>query len=242
MIVFCLLTLVLFTPWSIRNYKIYGEVRPFSGALGLLYVGNHAGASGELDLHYELPEGYGDFSKMTQFENDTALKKAGLDYIRLHPIEFLKRAWWRFSIYWSAARPFAFWPHLQGIAKIITIIASTLYALIIFIMGLSGVFLSNGKHAPFKEKKKNLAVSFMVLMLPLAITPLIIETRYRFPIYPFLAIFAGYALYCLVKNRSYLYKKMATLAIVISIVLANTGYDIGRNLARVLGRLHGINN
>ncbi len=231
-----LVFMAVLAPWALRNYRVYGEPLPFNGAAGLLYVGNHSGSSGELDLHYDLPVGYGDFTTMTQFENDQALRRAGLDYIKSHPLDFIRLSLQRISVYFSFARPFAFWPHLVGNARKVSIGLSSFYAAVIFIGGGLGTLL--GLLKGILPNRQHMAVlGAAILSLPLAIAPLIVETRYRFPNYPLLAIGAGFMIHALFTHRDWLGKLAKQLWIGLVLIGGNTIYDVARNFGRIVIRL-----
>lgn len=235
-LVFFLITLAIcFTPWTVRNYLVFGELRPFNAAYALLYVGNNPESTGELGP-YPLPNGYGDFSKMNQIENDQALYAAGKDYIFSHPLDFARKTIWRVSIYFSSARPFAFWPHLEGIGRLITAIASSAYAGFIFSFGLAGVVLAFSQKLLFSREKLLLLASVFFLV-PVPLIFLIVETRYRFPSYPFLAIFASWFAYLLLTRRQEIFTSMKRLAFVWLALLGNTIFDVVRNFSRIADRI-----
>lgn len=229
-LLFLAVLLLALTPWTIRNYIVYGKIKPFNASTGLLYVGNHPGATGELIPNYPLPAGV-DPEKMSQLEYDDALGRAGVDFIFKHPLEFIKLTFWRASIYFSFARPTGFWPHLQGFAKLATIVSSTIYAFLIFTLGTLGAWLA---------VKKNVNAKYLlafIITLPLSVIALVVETRYRFPIYPFLAIFSGYGLWWLLTNFKVVLKP---LFIVLGLLSANTIFDVLKNLQRILERISSL--
>ena len=61
-----------------------------------------------------------------------------------------------------------------------------------FILGFLGIW----KIRTLEVKEQKLAIFFlaMLVMMPLAIVGIIIETRYRMLAYPFFAVFAGFGL------------------------------------------------
>ncbi len=229
--------LVLFLlPWTVRNYSVYGEIKPFNASAGILYVGNHPGATGELVIDYPMPPGVSS-EAMSQIDFDNALGRAGAAFIRDNPLEFIKLSFWRASIYFSFARPFAFWPHLDGFSKIATILASSAYSVLIFVLGFAGVVLALGRRAVSENSGRIFALLGMLLAMPAAMLALIAETRYRFPSYPFLAIFAGFAVYCLFAGRDLIRERAKKIAAGAAVLVLNSVYDIVRNLPRILERL-----
>ena len=131
--VFLALFIVVFIPWTVRNYLIFHEFIPTNLAHGLdLAAGNHPGASGELepyDLNGRLIAEYG-YSKA----NSMLLKEA-IGFIFSHPLEFLKITFYRISMYFSFARPTGFWFHLSGLSRILTLASSALYSAVLFFFG-----------------------------------------------------------------------------------------------------------
>lgn len=228
--------LLCLVPWTVRNYKVYGEFRPFNAASAIVWVGNNPISTGELGS-YPLPDGYGDFSKMSQVEIDRALRRAGTDYVLANPVDFLKKTFWRTSIYFSFARPFAFWPHLQGIWRLGTVIASGLYSIVVFVLGLAGFAAVVFKRSVFAQTGFLTLLFLMFLAAPFPIIFLIVETRYRFPSYPFLAVAAGIFIYTLFVSRQVILQNRKRFLIILAVLLGNTAFDVVRNLNRILERI-----
>lgn len=235
-LLFVLIFILFMTPWTIRNYKIYGQIKPFNSSTGLLYVGNHPGATGELEPNYPMPEGV-DHETMPQLEFDDALGRAGVKYIKENPLDFIKLTLWRTSIFFSVSRPTGFWPYLQQrpVARFITLAVSAVYALVVFLFGITGAALSIKKKESDNWRAKYLLV--FLLMVPLSVIALVVETRYRFPVYSFFAIFAGYSIYRLIINFKRDYKFLVYSAV---LLLGNTLFDVLRNFGRILERIDGF--
>ena len=87
-------------------------------------------------------------------------------------------------------------------------------------------------------REKTLAKIFlaMLIMMPLAVVGIIVETRYRMLVYPFLAVFAGYGL------SVFWQKKLEWQpALIITFLLgANTFFDVSRNLGRIFERIQDL--
>ncbi|MDP3901942.1 MAG: glycosyltransferase family 39 protein [bacterium] len=228
--------LVLFlTPWTIKNYFAYHQFMPFNASPGILYVGNHPGATGELVPDYPLPSGV--TLDMSQIDFDNALGEAGVEYVVSHPLEFTKLTFWRTSIYFSFVRPFAFWPHLDGFSRLATIVLSSAYSLLVFILGFLGTVASLRKRVDEKIKSNLWLLFWIMLAMPLAIVALVVETRYRFPIYPLLAVFGGYGIWLIASNWR---QTVKPLVITAAILGANTVFDIIRNWQRILDKINHI--
>ncbi len=220
---------MMLTPWTIRNYHLYHAFVPFSVNSGYnIYIGNHPGATGEQDTTPILTDYIDQFGIIKA--NQIATRE-GIQYILRDPIGFVRRSIVRASIYFSIARPTGFWFHLHGIAKAITLIASALYAAILFGLGFIGI--GSIKKLPRGDRRRALFYSSLLFIMPLSLVGLVVETRYRFPVYPFFAIFAAYGLH-LFRERKVSPKLLITVAALLG---ANTGFDVSENISRIFERI-----
>ena len=221
--------LALFFPWIIRNYQVYGVFMPTNAAGGFnLLTGNHPGASGE----------QGDFSVVDRYppelngiQVDKLAAEDAIKFISANPLEFLKLTIYRTSIYFSFARPTGFWFHLSGWDKAVTLVSSAIYSVLIFILGFWGIWRIKNLEA--KEKKLAGFLLAMLIMMPLSVIGIIVETRYRMLVYPFFAVFAGYGLSEFLARRIS-WKPVFYLT---SFLILNTAFDIFRNLGRIIERI-----
>ena len=79
-------------------------------------------------------------------------------------------------------------------------------------------------------------------MMPLSVIFIIVETRYRFLLYPLLAVFAGYALSDIAYHpKSWGGDKLRAALLIVLLFLANTGLDAVRNLSLIFERLNDLN-
>lgn len=223
---------LVFVPWTIRNYRVFGEFIPTNLASGFnLLAGNHLGANGEQEPYAPLDEYV---AKYGHVEANARATQDAVNFIKEHPFEYAKLTFTRASIYFSFARPTGFWFHLHGLSKAITLSTSALYAAILFVLGFWGI------GAYIKERKKygNRALWLlgMLIMMPLAIIPIIVETRYRMPVYPFFALFAGFGFQKLRESN----KCLVCFVLVVFLVFANTGFDVIINLGRILERISNL--
>ena len=229
--IFCL----MFVPWTLFTYKIYGELLPLGANLGLnLSSGNYHGASGELDPSYVRPNSYDELGPV---KSEHALREEAITFIKENPFEFLKLTLYRTSIYFSFLRPTGWWPYLQGIDRTVTLLLSFIYSVILFTFGGAGIW------ALLKERDvtQKIGDTFWLLLsltaaLPLGVVFITVETRYRYPIYPFLAMFAGYGLYTLWQRRVLFWVFLYTFGI----LSLNTLFDGLRNISRIFERFHSL--
>lgn len=226
------IAVLVFTPWIIRNYRVYGEFVPLNANIGYnILGGNHPGASGEQEP-VPILENY--LETLGVLGANKQAIKDGLEYIVQNPVEFIGLTLKRTSIYFSFARPTGFWFHLQGLGKFLTLAFSTVYGFLMFLLG--GLGIACARSLLPEERKRALFFLALFIMMPLAIVGLVVETRYRFSAYPFLAVFAGFGFKELYEKRIPLKAQIAVL----SIVVLNGAVDIARNWARILERFTGF--
>lgn len=228
-VIFCAALLLAFAPWSTYTYRVYGMPLPFGANLGLnLYSGNHPGATGELDPDYHTYP----YNELGPVGGERMLRSKAIDFISSNPGEFLKITAYRTSMYFAFSRPTGWWPYLQGNARYATLAVSAIYSVILFTFGCAGAYSFIKNHAR-RVRERAVFLLASLLMIPLGVVFIIVETRYRYPIYPFFAIFAGYGIYQFWENR----RIIAPLAVSFLILSANTLFDVARNWSRILERL-----
>lgn len=230
LLLFCFVLMLVLTPWVIRNWQIYHLFIPTNMDLGYALIsGNHPGATGELEPYIVLEKylrEYGNF-EATKLARDEAIS-----FILHNPFEFLKITFYRTSIYFSSARPTGFWGHLQGLDRILTLIMSAIYSFFLFGFGFWGIYRARKKANP-EDKTRAKFLFWMLVLMPLAIIGIIVETRYRFLVYPFFAIFAGYGFVDLIKEK----KDFRALFIIFGILFLNSGFDALRNFGKIIERI-----
>lgn len=231
-LVFGVVLIALFSPWVVRNYGIYNAFIPTNYAFGYdLLVGNHPGASGELEPYQPAERYIEDYDRVEG--NDLALRDA-VYFITAHPLEFLKITFYRISIYFSLVRPTGFWFHLEGLSRALTLGASALYALLLFGFGFRGIF--RVKTLDYEDKNRARILFWMLAMMPLAVIGILVETRYRFLSYPFFAVFAAFGLSAAAGLRNELRFNFGPFLAVWGFLFANAAYDAFRNMDRIVER------
>lgn len=232
MAIFFAVAALLFTPWSVRNYTIYHSFIPLNVSSGFnLVAGNHHGSNGEQEP-YPISEEY--FQRLGVVEANAQATKDAFSFITQYPGEFIHLTLLRTSIYFSFARPTGFWFHLHGISKALTLFASAVFSIILFILGAWGI-LAVKSLLPADKKRARYFLG-MLVMMPLAVVGLIIETRYRFLIYPFFAVFAGFGLDVLLKKEI----AWKPALVVAGVFVLNAAVDILSNIGRIIERIHSL--
>jgi len=117
-------------------------------------------------------------------------------FILVHPFIFIKLCLWRAVRFFSLIRPMGFWFYQSGLKQMLFVASSLLAIAALFISGFSGMLLS------LKEKKSVFYyLIFFALTTPFILIMTVVQSRYRFQIYPFLAIFGGYLIYKYIWER-----------------------------------------
>lgn len=227
LIVFILIFIAVLSPWIVRNYFVYQKFIPLNAAAGYdLWTGNHPLATGEL-INIEEIDKY-TIEHGILATNNYGIKKTA-EFIIANPLQFIWLLFRKATIYFSVLRPTGFWFYFGDMQKAATIVASAAFSIVLFIFGLAGIFYS------LKEKNTLLKILLLLtLMAPLAILPIVIETRYRYQIYPFLAVFAGFFVYKFLQKESERYR---FLFIAASIVFAIAVFDGVMSFERIKERI-----
>ena len=225
--------LVLFlAPWTIRNYLRYDRLIITSAIIGYdVWVGNSPDSKhvGELTATDEIDRYSAEKGLFAANERGT---REVLNLAIQQPWTFIKLQLTKTSIYFSAARPAAFWFHLSGLSQAITIIFSSLFAYAIFVFGLAGAW-----RMLLRKDYLSRIFIFFTVAAPIGIIWIVAETRYRYQIYPMLIILAVLFL------KDFLADKRAHLKpLLVSLVLvtANTLLDFAQNSSRVIERIQRI--
>ena len=214
---FLILTLL---PWVIRNYLIYHQfiLTTLIGEYNL-WVGNTLLANGG-----QISGGYNPLTSYTDSYGFFSLKqKAGQEFFLFiinYPLVFVKLCFLRVIRYFSLIRPMGFWFYQTGLPQLFFVASSFVSISVLFISGFSGMLLS------FLEKNKltRYLIAFAVTS-PLVLIPTVVQSRYRFQIYPFLAIFGGYVLVALFTQRTIVKKILIMVGMALIIVsLVDTVY------------------
>src|SRR3989344_2102154 len=181
-------TILFIGGWSVRNSLVYG--RPlFTTTAGsyALWVGNNAGATGGYDKTPQIHE------LIDKYHSIELSKKAFGDYFAFlihRPFKFIELQFRKTILYFSLLRPMGLWIYLadKPIDRAITLFASAIATVFLFIAGAAGAYFY------FKEKVcTNLFLFGMIMIQPFVVIPTYVETRYRYPLYIFLALFAALA-------------------------------------------------
>ncbi|HRY52906.1 MAG TPA: glycosyltransferase family 39 protein [Candidatus Portnoybacteria bacterium] len=184
-LLFLAILILVFVPWTARNYQVYGEIMPFGSAGNFnFWIGNYHGGNGEQEPTIEQQQ-FLQTHKAVEINSESM--KHFKEFLFAYPAEFLKLTALRVNKYFSIIRPMGFWFYQAGIGQMIFVFCSAIASVFLLVFGLAGAI----KAWSAKEKKLNYLLAFLAFT-PLIIFATVVETRYRFQIYPLLTICASY--------------------------------------------------
>ena len=205
------LLILVFLPWTVRNYMVYGEIMPFgtAGAYNF-WIGNHVGANGEQESSKEIANYVGTHKAVDiQKESMSQFKS----FVWNYPGEFVRLTFLRMDKYFSILRPMGFWFYTSGWRQALFILCSFIFSCFVFILSLGGILRS--------YKLNNTYIKYLLaftIATPLILFITVVETRYRFQIYPFLAIFSGYYISLFNLDKKAWFKNLLTPSVVVLLI------------------------
>lgn len=219
---------LVFSPWVVRNYQVFHHFIPTTASLGNnILAGNNPEADGE---YHGLPPQYTNLDQITDpVLKDSTKTKVAIAYILRHPVHYAGLSLRRLSITLSVIRPSAFWFHLTSTGQAVTAILSIIFTSLLFVFAAFGGWLVWNNTTIRANTKYYLLAVLVALAIPCV--AIIIETRYRFSLYPIFALLATYGIFHLGKQRlkSFIYTS--------AVIFANTGIDLAHNLGNILQKI-----
>ena len=185
--VLALFTLLTISPWTMRNYLVFGKLVPVATNGGInFYMGNNPEATGT--FRWAIPPGATWNKESTNgfFETQASSLgyKHGLQFIRDNPGQFLKLVAKR--AFYLLQPPYRVIHFQESKAETISKIVWLVMYLILFVFA----FIIAPFHLRFEPKVLSLLfITIFMLALPYLIT--YGATRYRLPMIPFMAMAAA---------------------------------------------------
>ncbi|MEO0137746.1 MAG: glycosyltransferase family 39 protein [candidate division WOR-3 bacterium] len=197
-LVISIASIILLTPWTIRNYKIHHRFVPVTTQFGInFWIGNNPQATGTDYFKVLAPEKE-DYILMTatlppllldslnscsEIERSEYYSRQALEFIKNNPLKFIcllvKKTYYYF---WFAPSSIYFSPDLEKYRSIYILLYIPL-----LITGLAGIFLSVKNH-----KDISLVLTVLGLIAGLYIFTHVGLIRYRLPVELYLLLFSGY--------------------------------------------------
>jgi len=183
--VYALVYGALMAPWWLHNYNTYGTFVRLNLAGGEnFYAGNNpmnktGGGIREIDFSTQ----QFDAAYKDPVARNSALSKAGLDYVKQDPKAFVERAWIKFIRFWRL------WPYFDQYARPLYVAMYIITYVPIFVLTL--VYLVFWGLRDFWRIAPLLAFgAYLTLVNVVFVTSL----RYRLPLEPFMIVLAAAAL------------------------------------------------
>jgi len=173
--------------WSYIMSHRYGSFVLTTTAGGYdLWVGNNLGATGGFAKTPEI-QALRDVTHSVELEK--IAKREYWAYLTTHPVDFALLQIKKTTLYFSMIRPTGFWTHLMGrpIDRLVTASLSALWTCVVFVLGIWGLL----SFALQRRDKAYWLVALITLAQPASVIPIIVETRYRYVLYPLLVIFVS---------------------------------------------------
>lgn len=230
-----LFPVLIMTPWALRNHRIYDHLVLTSSTGGYdLWVGNNLEAIGGFDKSPEIKEAR---KNLHIIELDKLGFEKYFSFIAEHPVKFVELQFRKTTMYFSLIRPTGFWSYLRDtpIQQGLTLLTSGIWTATLLIAGIAGFIWMLMRR---RDIEMWLVGAFAILQ-PIAVIPIIVEARYRYPLFPFLALFGAVFLI-------ELYTKWNTeegttlkrvLAYTLLVLLMMTGADTLYNAEDIVGRI-----
>lgn len=173
LVLFIIILIIL--PWCMRNFIVFGKFTPISDdAYTFLMPTDHSNDTSNVEHYFKL---------------NNSFVSRGIGFIKDHPKEYVLSSLRRFIIFWS--------PYTKQMKKIAKVY-KTITWVIIFPLALWGLFLGS------KNWNKTGLMIIFILFYSLIHAASFVDSGllYRYPIQPFLCIFASYAFWSVIKKTS----------------------------------------
>ncbi len=191
-------TIVVMTPWFVRNYHLHGKFALTTITGETLWIGNNPNATGTavtLDNKSQLGAAPEEFRNkvysLQEFEQDAFFKEQAFNYIAADPVGFLSRALAKIYYFWWFSPTFA-WRHYDWVPSPLIVIYRILYGLLLG-FGVYGVWV--GMRGPRDAIRR---VTLYLLALPMAIAIIhsinFVEGRHRVLVMPIILLFAAHGM------------------------------------------------
>lgn len=211
--VFLLVFIAVLVPWAVRNYLVHHQfiLTTLTGSFNL-WIGNMLFAQGG-----QIAGGFNPFDEYVRLQGFKGIKEKAtqefLFFVLNHPLIFIKLCALRVIRFFSLIRPMGFWFYQSGIKQLLFIFSSLGWGAIFFVSGYGGLLALWKARQPLW---RYLIVFALLAPLPLIFT--VAQSRYRFQIYPFLAVFGGYLISKLLEDKKTVKKYLQTAAIVLLVI------------------------
>lgn len=190
-----LMTLLILSPWILRNYLVFGQPLLRSNFGLELKIGNNSGCEaymqihgrGKIEMHHPIikTDELEKYRKMGELAYTATCKKEAVAFIGTHPYEFMQLTIQRILYFWI--RDLDLTKGVEGHFGIRS--KKSAFTTFIYIFPLP--FMLMGIVIAFREKRPaGVLVSYLILF-PIVYYITHVRQRYRFPVEPAILIFAA---------------------------------------------------
>jgi 4-amino-4-deoxy-L-arabinose transferase-like glycosyltransferase len=235
---YSLALIVSLLPWTLRNYSVYHQFIPTTliGEFNL-WLGNTLVANGG-----QISGGYNPLDAFIQLNGASGLKDHAALMFKLfvleYPGKFIELCIVRFVRYFSLIRPMGFWFYQTGISQGMFVASSAVWIAGVFLTGWSG--LVSKIRDELRGRPIRLSLFSYIIMLaltaPLPLFITVVQSRYRFQIYPFLVIFSAFIFVEWHKLGKELFKQKVVIWVLLSFLVI-TFVDCAGSLGIIAERL-----
>jgi hypothetical protein len=202
--IYLIIYILIMSPWWIYQHDKYGQFVRLTLADGIiLYSGNNPMNKTGGGVGNETGESDADLTKfntiLDPINRNNEMKKEAIKYISANPFHFIKMSAIKFIRFWRL------WPHTEHYQQWY-IVASSLFSYGLVLALSVGFVVCNLKN----NFKKLLPIFVLVVYLTVVHMVTIGSIRYRFPLEPFLIIFASQFLFDLI-NKTLLFRNIKKL-------------------------------
>ncbi len=202
----CVLGAVL-APWTLRNYHHFKTFIPTTLVGGYnIWIGNTLQSNGgQISGGFNPVTTYSEANGFLNFKQKA--NQEFKSFLLEHPLSFIKLSLIRTIRYFSLIRPMGFWFYQQGLSQAIFVALSGVAIAFLFMFGFIGLPVLWRVGTRQHRYLAVMAFSSIIVLLPT-----VVQSRYRFQIYPLLAIFAAY----IVVNRKKIWSEQRRIVLVVS--------------------------
>lgn len=194
------ISILVVSPWLVRNFLVFKKFPLLKSTTGLnLWLGNNPSSSGTFfsksgdDLNTIISQKFPEALKLSEVEQDAIFYREAMDYIKAHPVHYVKSVFKRLYYYWWFPPDELITKNTLSYKKLMGIPYSLL--LILGMIGISSAMRSNWRDS--------LLLVTLLFSISLLYSLFVVgHLRYRVPIEPYFLLFASQTIFTVLKRIS----------------------------------------
>jgi hypothetical protein len=192
------ISILVVSPWLVRNFLVFKKFPLLKSTTGLnLWLGNNPSSSGTFfsksgdDLNTIISQKFPEALKLSEVEQDAIFYREAMDYIKAHPVHYVKSVFKRLYYYWWFPPDELITKNTLSYKKLMGIPYSLL--LILGMIGISSAMRSNWRDS--------LLLVTLLFSISLLYSLFVVgHLRYRVPIEPYFLLFASQTIFTVLKR------------------------------------------